>query len=93
MSETTKPPVQLELDGVEDFIGVTALLRATGARRLNLGRSRGNRTFVIDHDITALQAASLIELIEVGKAEGWLKVTLHADNPDETGVEHWWETA
>lgn len=93
MSETKQPPIRLELDGVEDFIGVAASLRATGARRMQAGRGRGNRTFAIDHDITALQAAALIEFIEMGTSEGWLKVSVNAGELDEDGVVEWWEKA
>jgi hypothetical protein len=93
-----RPPIRLDLDGVEDFETVVAMLRATGARRWSQGRSRrrgsGNsRTFVIDHDITARQAATLIEFIEYGTAEGFLKVEINAPEPDYDGAEEWWETA
>jgi hypothetical protein len=99
MSEHThQPPILLHLDGFEDFHSVVALLRATGARRWSQGRSSrqgsGNsRTFAIDGTLTAHQAASLIELIEYGTAEGFLKVTVTAPEYDEAGAEEWWETA
>ena len=102
MSEqTTTPPIVLELGGIEDFETAAAMLRATGARRpLVRGRSerRGsnsatNRTFVIDHDITAQQAAALIEFIEYGTAEGFLKVQVNASELDEDGAHEWWATA
>lgn len=99
MSEQThQPPILLQLDGFEDFHGVVALLRATGARRWSKGRSgrRGSgnsRTFAIDGTMTAHQAASLIELIEYGTAEGFLKVTVTAPEVDQDGAGEWWETA
>jgi hypothetical protein len=99
MSEQTSPaPIRLDLDGIEDFETAVAMLRATGARRYGHGRSRrpgtaNYRTFVIDHDITAQQAAALIEFIQYGKAEGFLKVEVNAPALNDDGAEEWWETA
>lgn len=92
------PPIVLELGGIEDFETAMALLRAAGARRWTQGRSsrRGtgnNRTFVIDHDITAPQAAALLEFIRYGTDQGFLKVTVNAPEPDYEGADEWWETA
>lgn len=92
MSEqTTPPPIRFELDGIEDFSTAVAMLRATGARRLRRGRS--NRTFVIDQGITAQQAAALVQFIEYGTAEGFLKVEINTPAPQYEGAEEWWETA
>lgn len=97
MSEhTPPPPVLLQLGGIEDFETATAMLRATGARRLGQGRSgrRGNsRTFVIDHGLTAEQAAALVDFIAYGTAQGFLKVETNAPELDYDGAEDWWETA
>ncbi|QJT04338.1 hypothetical protein G9272_31980 [Streptomyces asoensis] len=99
MSEpTTPPPIVLELGGIEDFETAMAMLRATGARRWAQGRSsrRGtgsNRTFVIDRDTTAPQAAALLEFIRYGTAHGFLTVTVNAPEPDYEGADEWWETA
>jgi hypothetical protein len=95
---TTPPPIVLELGGIEDFETAVALLRATGARRRTAGRSgrRGNgssRTFVIDQDITAQQAAALLEFIKYGTDQGFLTVTVNAPEPDYRGADEWWETA
>lgn len=91
------PPIVLELDGIEDFETAVAMLRATGARRHAMGRSgrrgrEGNRTFVIDHAITAQQAAALVEFIRYGTGQGFLTVTANAPEPDREGVYEWWET-
>jgi hypothetical protein len=99
MSDQTTPPILLELGGIEDFETAMAMLRATGARRGSQNtRSRridsGNsRTFVIDHDITAQQAAALFEFIQYGTSEGFLKVEINAPELDYDGAEEWWETA
>lgn len=96
---TAPPPIVLELGGIEDFETAVAMLRATGARRLTAnGQARrrgrgGSRTFVIDHDITAVQAAALVEFIRYGTAEGFLTVTVYAPELDYEGVYEWWETA
>jgi hypothetical protein len=99
MSENTpRPPILLQLGGIEDFETATAMLRATGAFRLNQARSgrRGsgsNRTFVIDHDLTAEQAAALVDFIAYGTAQGFLKVETNAPELDYDGAEDWWDTA
>lgn len=96
--QTPQPPIRLQLGGIEDFETAMAMLRATGARRLSQGRSgrRGSgssRTFVIDHDITAVQAAALVDFIAYGTAKGFLKVETNAPELDYDGAEDWWETA
>jgi hypothetical protein len=96
--QTPQPSVLLQLGGIEDFETATAMLRATGARRLNQGRSgrRGSgssRTFVIDHDLTAGQAAALVDFIAYGTAQGFLKVETNAPELDYDGAEDWWDTA
>lgn len=96
--QNTRPPILLDLAGIEDFTTAVAMLRATGARRWTQSRSRrrgsGNsRTFVIDHNLTAQQAAALIDFIEYGTAQGFLTVETHAGDPDEDNTEEWWETA
>lgn len=99
MSEPTAPsPIVLELGGIEDFETAMAMLRATGARRRAQGRSsrRGagsSRTFAIDHDITAPQAAALLEFIRYGTDHGFLTVTVNAPELDYEGADEWWETA
>jgi hypothetical protein len=98
MSEQSTPPIRLHLDGIEDFETAMAMLRATGARRQAQGRSarRGagnNRTFVIDRDITAQQAAALVDFIQYGTAHGFLTVETAAAELDYDGTEEWWETA
>lgn len=93
---TPRPPIVLQLGGIEDFETATAMLRATGARRLNQGRSgrRGSsRTFVIDHDLTADQAAALLDFIAYGRAQGFLTVETNAPELDYDGAEDWWDTA
>jgi hypothetical protein len=91
MSTQTTPPILLELGGIEDFETAIAMLRATGARWLKQRRS--SRTFVIDHDLTAEQAAVLVDFIAYGTAEGFLKVETNAPELDYDGAEEWWETA
>lgn len=92
MSEpTTQPAIRMELGGIEDFPTAIAMLRATGARRLQEGRN--NRVFVIDHDISAQQTAALIQFLVYGRRERFLKVTLNAPEPDDLGIAEWWETA
>jgi hypothetical protein len=99
MSEpTTPPPIRMDLGGIEDFETAAAMLRATGARRFSQGRSsrRGSgnsRTFVVDHDLTAQQAAALVDFIQYGTAEGFLTVTVHAPELDVDGAEEWWDQA
>lgn len=88
---TPQPPILLHLGGIEDFETATAMLRATGARRLKQGRNR--RTFVIDHDLTAAQAAALVDFIAYGTADGFLTVETNAPELDYEGAEDWWETA
>ena len=94
---TPRPPIVLQLAGIEDFETAAAMLRATGARRLNQGRSgrhgSGNsRTFVIDHDLTAAQAAALVDFIAYGTGEGFLTVETNAPELDYDGAEDWWDT-
>lgn len=94
MSEQNpQPPIRLELGGIEDFTTAISMLRATGARRLREGRN--SRVFVIDHDLTAQQAAALIKFLVYGRKEGFLKVTVNAPEPDRDYGEamKWWETA
>ncbi|WP_037691857.1 hypothetical protein, partial [Streptomyces scabiei] len=90
-----RPPILLQLGGIEDFETATAMLRATGARRYSQGRSgrRGNsRTFVIDHDLTADQAAALVDFIAYGTAQGFLTVEANPPVLDYDGAEDWWDT-
>jgi hypothetical protein len=92
MSErNAQPAIRLNLGGIEDFSTAVAMLRATGARRWRHGRNL--RTFVIDHDITAQQAAALIEFIQYGTAEGFLDLEINASEPDYDGAEEWWDEA
>ena len=92
MSEpTTQPAIRMDLGGIEDFWTAAAMLRATGARRLREGRNK--RVFVIDHDITADQAAALIKFLVYGRQQGFLKTTLNAPEPNDIGLAQWWETA
>lgn len=99
MSDHTPiPPILLQIGGIEDFQTATAMLRATGARRYAQGRSgrRGSgssRTFVIDHDLTAGQAAALVDFIAYGTARGFLTVETNAPELDYDGAEDWWDTA
>lgn len=94
MSEQTpEPAILMELDGIEDFTTAISMLRATGARRLKAGRSRGNRTFVIDQDITPQQAAALVKFLIYGRQQGFLKTTVNAPKPTDVGLTEWWATA
>lgn len=92
----TPPPIVLQLGGIEDFETAIVMLRATGARRRATGRSgrRGSgnsRTFVIDRDITAQQAAALLAFVDYGTARGFLTVETNVPEPGRDGVEDWWE--
>jgi hypothetical protein len=94
---TPRPPVLLHLGGIEDFETATAMLRATGARRYSQGRSGrrsgSSRTFVIDYDLTAGQAAALVDFIAYGTAQGFLTVETNPPELDYDGAEDWWDTA
>jgi hypothetical protein len=97
-TQDPRPPILLQLGGIEDFETATAMLRATGARRYSQGRSgrRGSgnsRTFVIDHDLTAGQAAALVDFIAYGTARGFLTVETNPPELDYDGAEDWWDTA
>ncbi|MDX2658339.1 hypothetical protein PV402_39835 [Streptomyces scabiei] len=96
-SPDPRPPILLQLGGIEDFETATAMLRATGARRYSQGRSgrRGSgnsRTFVIDRDLTAEQAAALVDFIAYGTAQGFLTVETNPPELDYDGAEDWWDT-
>ncbi|WP_405546570.1 hypothetical protein OG590_39755 (plasmid) [Streptomyces goshikiensis] len=83
----TPAPIRMRLAGFKDFPETVSLLRATGARR------ESDRVFVIDHSLTAQQAASLLEFLSHGHAEGFLRVEVNAPEPADAAdeeLESWW---